>query len=288
MRKPEWLRVSLRQGEHFKGVRDNLQAKGLFTVCEEASCPNLHECWSARTATIMIMGDVCTRGCRFCDVKSGHPGGYLDPAEIQNTADMVGMMNLRYVVLTSVDRDDLEDHGAGHFSSVIRAIHEKHPDTSVEALVPDFGGVTERMHVLAKSGPFVIGQNLETVKRLTHQVRDRRAGYELTLSCLEFYKTSYPEIHTKSSLMVGLGETMEELSEAMDDLRQVGVDVVTFGQYLQPTTKHLPVQRYYTPDEFEQLSGQAYEKGFEFVASGALVRSSYKAADYLDYVRGKK
>ena len=286
--KPEWLRVPFKRGDNFHEIRDNLRARSLHTVCEEASCPNLSECWHARTATFMIMGDTCTRGCRFCHIKTGNPGGYLDPDEIRNTAEMVGLMNLRYVVLTSVDRDDLPDQGAGHFAAVIRAIHDQYPETSVEALVPDFGGDAERMATLAASRPFVVGQNLETVRRLTHPVRDIRASYDLSLKCLKFYKENFPEIRTKSSLMVGLGETMAELAEAMDDLRAVDVDVVTFGQYLQPTKKHLEVEKFYTPSEFNELRRMAYERGFQFVASGPLVRSSYRAADFLDYLEGRK
>ncbi len=285
--KPEWLKVPLKRGENYQQIGRSLRERGLHTVCEEASCPNLSECWQARTATIMILGDTCTRGCRFCNVKTGNPGGYLDPAEIKNTADMVGLLNLRYVVLTSVDRDDLEDHGAGHFAAVIEAIHQQHPQTKVEALVPDFGGQPERMRRLAESKPFVIGQNLETVRRLTHVVRDRRADYDRTLGCLDFYKQNFPASRTKTSLMVGLGETLEEISEALDDLRSVEVDVVTFGQYLQPTKKHLPVERFYTPQEFVELKQMAYQRGFQFVASGPLVRSSYKAADFLDYIEGR-
>ena len=283
-RKPEWLKVKLPQGDDFKDIRDNLRSKGLATVCEEAKCPNISECWSSRTATVMILGDTCTRACKFCNVKTGNPKGFLNPEEIQNTANMVKIMNLRYVVITSVDRDDLPDQGAGHFAAVIKKVNEDHPETKVEVLIPDFSVVEERMHTLAQARPFVIAQNIETVKRLTHPVRDIRAGYEKTLDCLKFYKQYYPQIQTKTSIMVGLGETWQELQETLEDLRSVGVDIITFGQYLQPSKRHLNVERFYTPEEFEELKRMAIKMGFKFVASGPLVRSSYKAGDFLDYV----
>lgn len=283
-RKPEWLKVKLPQGEDFKDIRNNLRDKGLATVCEEAKCPNISECWSARTATVMILGDTCTRACKFCNVKTGNPKGFLNPEEIQNTSNMVKIMNLRYVVITSVDRDDLPDHGAGHFAAVIKKVNEDHPETKVEVLIPDFAGVPERMHLLAQAKPFVIAQNIETVKRLTHPVRDPRAGYEKTFDCLKFYKEHYPSIQTKTSIMVGLGETWNELQETLEDARSAGVDIITFGQYLQPSKRHLNVEKYYTPDEFAELKRMALKMGFKFVASGPLVRSSYKAGDFLDYV----
>lgn len=283
-RKPEWLKVKLPQGEDFKDIRDNLHSKGLATVCEEAKCPNISECWSARTATVMILGDTCTRACKFCNVKTGNPKGFINPEEIQNTSNMVKIMSLRYVVITSVDRDDLPDHGASHFASVIKKVNEDHPETKVEVLIPDFGGDESRMHHLAQANPYVIAQNLETVKRLTHPVRDIRAGYEKTLECLKFYKTHYPKIQTKTSLMVGLGETWAEIQETLEDIRQEGVDIVTFGQYLQPSKRHLNVEKFYTPEEFEELKRMALKLGFKFVASGPLVRSSYKAGDFLDFV----
>jgi lipoic acid synthetase len=286
-RKPEWLKVKLPQGDDFKDIRDNLREKGLATVCEEAKCPNISECWSARTATVMILGDTCTRACKFCNVKTGNPKGFLNPEEIDNTSKMVGLMSLRYVVITSVDRDDLPDHGASHFAAVVERVHKDHPETKVEVLIPDFAGDEERMHLLAKSNPFVVAQNVETVKRLTHPVRDPRAGYEKTLDCLKFYKTHYPHIQTKTSLMMGLGETWIEIQETLDDIKAAGVDIVTFGQYLQPSKRHLNVEKFYTPEEFEELKRMALKMGFKFVASGPLVRSSYKASDFLDYVEAK-
>jgi len=287
-RKPEWLKVKLPQGEDFKEIRDNLREKKLSTVCEEAKCPNISECWSARTATVMILGDTCTRACKFCHVKTGNPKGFIDHNEIENTSKMVALMNLRYIVITSVDRDDLPDHGAQHFAEIVKRVNQDHPDTKVEVLIPDFGVIEERMHVLAQSNPFVIAQNIETVKRLTHPVRDPRAGYEKTLNCLKFYKEHYPHIQTKTSLMVGLGENWKEIQETLEDLRKIDVDIVTFGQYLQPSARHLNVEKFYTPDEFEELKRMALKMGFKFVASGPLVRSSYKAGDFLDYVETQK
>lgn len=287
-RKPEWLKVKLPQGDDFKDIRNNLREKGLSTVCEEAKCPNISECWSARTATVMILGDTCTRACKFCNVKTGNPKGFVNKEEIENTSKMVGLMSLRYVVITSVDRDDLPDHGAGHFAAVVNRVHQDHPETKVEVLIPDFGVIEERMHELARSNPFVIAQNVETVRRLTHPVRDPRASYEKTLNCLKFYKDNYPHIQTKTSIMVGLGETWKEIQETLEDLRAHNVDIVTFGQYLQPSKRHLNVEKFYTPEEFEELKRMAQKMGFKFVASGALVRSSYKAGDFLDYVESTK
>jgi lipoic acid synthetase len=285
IRKPEWLKITHRREDEYREIRLSLRAKGLHTVCEEAACPNLNECWSKKTATLMILGDTCTRGCRFCNVKTGHPKGFIDPMEIDHASEMVALMKLDYLVLTSVDRDDLPDHGAGHFAAIINRIKNDFPNTKVEALVPDFGGDLERMKTIVDSAPFVVAQNMETVRRLTHPVRDIRAGYELTLKCLDFYKKN--GMRTKTSLMVGLGETLDELEETMKDLRSVGVDVLTFGQYLQPTKAHWPISRYYSPREFSELQRTAYKLGFAFVASGPLVRSSYKASDYLAFVEGK-
>ncbi len=283
-RKPEWLKVKLPTGDDFKEIRNNLREKGLSTVCEEAKCPNISECWSARTATVMILGDTCTRACKFCHVKTGNPKGFINHEEIENTSKMVALMSLRYIVITSVDRDDVPDHGSSHFASVVNRVHQDHPETKVEVLIPDFGVDEERMHTLARSNPFVIAQNLETVRRLTHPVRDPRAGYEKTLKCLHFYKTHYPHIQTKTSLMVGLGETWNEIQEALEDLRKIDVDIVTFGQYLQPSKRHLNVEKFYSPEDFEELKRMALRMGFKFVASGPLVRSSYKAGDFLDYI----
>lgn len=286
--KPRYLKMKIPKGDNYTSVKKSLRERNLFTVCEEASCPNLGECWSSKTATMMILGDTCTRACKFCNVKTGNPKGLLDPDEPKKASEMVDLMNLDYIVITSVDRDDLEDFGAGQFASVVRQINEDHPDVKVEVLIPDFAVVEEHMHTLAKSNPFVIAQNLETVKRLTHPVRDRRAGYDKTLNALKFYKDNYPDIATKSSLMVGLGETKEELVEAMTDLRNAGVNIITFGQYLRPTLAHLEVQRYYELEEFDHLKKIAYDIGFDFVASGPMVRSSYKAADYFKFLEERE
>lgn len=282
-RKPEWLKVPLPTGDDFKDIRDNLRKNGLSTVCEEAKCPNISECWSARTATIMILGDTCTRACKFCNVKTGNPKGFINHDEIPNSAKMVGIMSLKYVVITSVDRDDVADHGSGHFAAVVNEVHRVHPETKVEVLIPDFAVNPEFMHKLAQSNPFVIAQNIETVRRLTHPVRDPRAGYDKTLACLDFYKKNYPKIQTKTSLQVGHGESWEEIQETLVDLRKIDCDIVTFGQYLQPSKRHLDVKKFYTPDDFNEMKRMAQKLGFKFVASGPLVRSSYKAADFLEY-----
>ncbi len=286
--KPPWLKVPLPKGENYAEIKSSLREKGLFTVCEEAACPNLSECWAAKTATVMILGGVCTRACKFCNVKTGNPKQWVDADEPQKTAEMAKIMDLNYMVVTSVDRDDLPDFGSGHFAEVVNRIKKDSPNTKVEVLIPDFDGQEEWMHLLAKSEPFVIAQNMETVKRLTYPVRDRRAGYEKSLKCLAFYKENYPHVTTKTSLMVGLGETWEELKEAMTDIRNAGVDIITFGQYLRPTKRHLEVKRYYSPEEFEALKSLAYDMGFKFVASGPLVRSSYKASDYLKFLRDQR
>lgn len=285
--KPRFLKSKIPKGDNFLQVKKSLRDKNLHTVCEEAKCPNLGECWESKTATMMILGDTCTRACRFCHVKTGNPKQVIDSNEPKKASEMVEVMGLNYLVVTSVDRDDLEDLGAGHFAAVVNQIAVDHPEVKVEVLIPDFSGIEKHMHTLAQSNPFVIAQNLETVKRLTSQVRDRRAGYEQTLKALKFYADNYPDIATKTSLMVGLGETKEELVEAMNDLYKVGVKIITFGQYLRPTMAHLEVQRYYEVEEFDHLKKIAYDIGFDFVASGPMVRSSYKAADYFKFLNKK-
>lgn len=285
--KPSYLKMKLPKGGNYTKIRNELREKKLHTVCEEAKCPNLGECWEDKTATMMILGDTCTRACKFCHIKTGNPKGLLDLEEPRKASEMVSIMGLKYLVVTSVDRDDLEDFGSGHFANVVSKIGTEHPEVKVEVLIPDFNGDTKHMDTLAESNPFVIAQNVETVKRLTHQVRDRRAGYEQTINALKYYKDNYPEIATKTSIMVGLGETKEELVETMTDLRAVGVQIITFGQYLRPTLAHLEVQRYYEVEEFDHLKKIAYDLGFEFVASGPLVRSSYKAGEYLEFLNKK-
>jgi len=277
LRKPDWLRIRLQGGPTFEKVRDIVHQHKLATVCEEAKCPNMGECWSAGTATIMLMGDVCTRACRFCAVNTGNPKGWLDPQEPENTARSVALMNLKYVVLTSVNRDDLPDGGAGHYAACVRRVKEVNPDTVVEALTPDFLGVLRDVETVVDSGIEVFAQNVETVRRLTHPVRDPRAGYEQTLAVLAHAKQYRPEVLTKTSLMLGLGESDEEILACMDDLREAGVDILTFGQYLQPTANHYPIQRWVTPQAFEQYRQWGLEKGFLEVVSGVFVRSSYRA-----------
>ncbi|NJK44089.1 MAG: lipoyl synthase [Pleurocapsa sp. SU_196_0] len=276
-RKPDWLKVPLPSGIGYKSIRDIVDTHGLATVCQEAMCPNIAECWAAGTATFMLMGSVCTRACKFCAVNTGNPQGRLDPLEPAHIADAVDKMGLQYVVLTSVDRDDLPDGGSSHFARTVRTIKSRTPQVKVEALTPDFGGNLENVAEVVGSGIEVYAQNLETVRRLTHPVRDARAGYDQTLGVLAGAKKVVPDIITKTSLMLGLGETRSEILETMRDVRESGVDIVTFGQYLRPTRNHLPVERYVTPEEFEEIRLEGLALGFMEVVSGALVRSSYRA-----------
>jgi lipoyl synthase len=275
--KPPWLKARIPSGERFESLRATVRAHRLATVCEESICPNIGECWNNGTATLMLMGAVCTRACQFCAVDTGNPRGWLDPEEIQNSARTVALMNLKYVVLTSVDRDDLPDGGAAHYAACVRAIKEACPETAVEALTPDFAGNLADVETVVASGLDVFAQNVETVKRLTSRVRDARAGYAQTLSVLAHAKRFRPKVLTKTSLMLGLGETEDEILETLDDLKRVAVDIVTFGQYLRPTPNHLPVERYVTPQEFEQYRQWGLASGFLEVVAGPLVRSSYRA-----------
>ncbi|MBE9540056.1 MAG: lipoyl synthase [Proteobacteria bacterium] len=281
MPKPKWLRVKVQGGEIYDKTKSIVHEHNLATVCEEAKCPNLSECWSAGTATIMLMGDVCTRACRFCSVNTGNPKGLLDTQEPEQTAKSVQLMGLKYLVLTSVNRDDLDDGGAGHYAACVKRVIEMNPDCAVEALTPDFEGVLADVEAVVDSGIVVFAQNIETVKRLTHPVRDPRASYQQTLDVLAHAKDYRPEVLTKTSLMLGLGENDEEILECMDDLRAANVDILTLGQYLQPTVNHLPIDRYVSPAEFENLRKLGLEKGFVEVVSGVLVRSSYRAEQVL-------
>jgi lipoyl synthase len=281
-RKPPWLRVKAPTGAGFGNVKAIVHGHRLATVCEEAKCPNIGECWNAGTATLMLMGAVCTRACRFCSVDTGNPRGWLDPEEPLHAARTVELMGLKYVVLTSVDRDDLPDGGAGHYAACVRAIKTLRPATAVEALTPDFQGVLHDVETVVESGIEVFAQNIETVRRLTHPVRDPRAGYEQTLRVLEHAKHHRPSVLTKTSLMLGLGESSAEIAETMDDLRRVTVDILTLGQYLQPTRHHLPVERFVPPDEFDRYREWALERGFLECVSGPLVRSSYRAERALE------
>ena len=281
-RKPPWLRARMPAGERFTEVRRIVHQHGLSTVCEEAKCPNVGECWNAGTATIMLMGSVCTRACRFCSVDTGNPRGWLDPQEPQNAARSVELMGLRYVVLTSVDRDDLPDGGAAHYAATIRAIKQRNPQISVEALTPDFCGRSGDVETVLDADLDVFAQNVETVERLTHPVRDPRAGYAQSIAVLAHAKSYRPRILTKTSLMLGLGETDAEIAATMRDLRAASVDVLTLGQYLRPTGNHLPVERFVTPREFDAYRAQALDLGFLECVSGPLVRSSYRAERALE------
>jgi lipoic acid synthetase len=275
--KPAWLRATLPTGARYQTLKATVQELRLHTVCQEALCPNIGECWTHGTLTVMILGDICTRACKFCAVHTGNPRGLVDPEEPKRVAEAIARMGVRYVVLTSVDRDDLPDGGASHFAATIRAIKERAPGVLVEALTPDFQGDLEAVETVLAANPEVYAQNLETVRRLTPKVRDPRAGYEQTLKVLAHAKRVRPDILTKSSLMLGLGETEEELLEAMRDLRAAGVDILTLGQYLRPTPAHLPVARYVPPEDFRRYEAWGYALGFREVFAGPLVRSSYRA-----------
>lgn len=279
--KPRWLRARLATGGRYESLRSTVREHRLSTVCEEAHCPNIGECWNAGTATLLLMGSVCTRACRFCAVDTGNPRGWLDPEEPANAARTVSLMGLGYVVLTSVNRDDLPDGGAAHLASCVRAIKAANPATAVEALTPDFQGMFTAVETVVDSGIEVFAQNVETVERLTHPVRDPRAGYRQTLDVLAHARRHRPGMLTKTSLMLGLGETTDELLATMDDLRAVDCDILTLGQYLRPTANHLPVERYLTPGEFMGLRTAALERGFRECVSGPMVRSSYRAEQAL-------
>jgi lipoic acid synthetase len=281
-RKPTWLRAPMPAGVGFNAVRDTVKEHRLATVCEEAKCPNIGECWNAGTATLMLMGAVCTRACRFCAVDTGNPHGWLDHEEPINSARTVQLMKLKYVVLTSVNRDDLPDGGAEHFATCVREIKQLNPGTAVEALTPDFQGDLAAVETVVNSGLEVFAQNVETVRRLTHPVRDARASYEQTLKVLAYAKQFRPQVLTKTSLMLGLGETEEELFEAMRDIRAAGVDILTLGQYLRPTANHLSIERWVTPEEFARYREHALELGFLECVAGPLVRSSYRAERALE------
>ena len=280
-RKPAWLRAPMPGGQRFDDVRQTVREHRLATVCEEAKCPNIGECWNAGTATLMLMGEVCTRACRFCAVDTGNPRGWLDAEEPVNAARTVQLMRLGYVVLTSVNRDDLADGGAGHFAACVREIKRLNPATAVEALTPDFQGVLADVETVVDSGLDVFAQNVETVRRLTHPVRDPRASYEQTLAVLAHARRHRPGVLTKTSLMLGLGETDDEIKTTMDDLRAVGVDILTLGQYLRPTVNHLTVERFVAPEEFESWRAAALARGFRECVAGPLVRSSYRAEQAL-------
>jgi lipoic acid synthetase len=278
VRKPSWLRVGIPGGERYGRVRDTLRGLQLHTVCAEALCPNVAECWGGGTATVMLMGDTCTRGCRFCQVKTAARPPALDSDEPRHMADAVRQLQLDYVVVTSVDRDDLPDGGAAHFAEAIRRLKEI-PGLLVEVLTPDFQGDAEAVRTVGRAGPDVFANNIETVRRLTPAVRDGRAGYDQTLEVLARMNREFPAVVTKSSVMVGLGESPPEVEQVMRDLRGVGVAVLTLGQYLRPSAWHLPVVEFVTPDAFAAYERLGRELGFRYVASGPLVRSSYRAGE---------
>ena len=277
--KPPWLKIRPPQGATYERLKGLLSQSRLATVCEKSRCPNQSECWSSGTATVMLMGDICTRACKFCHVPTGAPAP-LDEGEPEALAQLVKDLSLRYVVLTSVDRDDLPDGGAAHFARAIAVLREESPKTLVEVLVSDFQGNRQHLAQVAQARPAVVAHNLETVERLTPFVRDRRAAYGQSLEVLRFLKQRPEGFYTKSSLMVGLGEEEGEIEEAMGALRAVGVDVLTLGQYLQPSPLHLPVQRFVRPEAFEAYARLGKAMGFLYVAAGPLVRSSYKAAEF--------
>ena len=282
--KPSWLKVRAPSGDNYLRIKDMLGHLKLATVCQEARCPNIAECWSGGTATFMLMGEVCTRGCRFCNVKTGNPKGKIDNEEPEKVGYAIAQMGLEYVVITSVDRDDLPDQGAEHFARTIRTIRANDKKLIVEILTPDFRGNEEHIELLVKAGPHVFAHNIETVARLTPHVRDPRATYQQTLKVLSFIKKVDATKYTKSSIMMGLGEERVELLQTLQDLRAVGCDIVTFGQYLQPTGRHLKVERYVTPEEFAEWKVIAEDLGFLYVASGPLVRSSYRAGEF--FIKG--
>ncbi|MCO4745516.1 MAG: lipoyl synthase [Proteobacteria bacterium] len=284
--KPSWLKVKMPGSPRYAKIKERARELSLSTVCEEARCPNIGECWGGGTATFMVMGDTCTRGCRFCAVKTMKRPPPLDPSEPLNVATAIHEMGLDYVVVTSVDRDDVEDGGAEHFATCITEIRRLNPKTRVEVLIPDFAGNVGHLLKVIAAQPDVLAHNIETVERLTHPVRDRKAGYKTSLDVLAHTKQIDPSRMTKSSIMVGLGETAEEVEKTMRELRAVDCDFLTIGQYLQPSKKHIDIEEFVHPDQFAAWEAIGLEMGFKYVASGALVRSSYKAGEYFirDYL----
>ncbi|MEK3881987.1 lipoyl synthase [Paenibacillus sp. PL2-23] len=280
LQKPDWLRIKLTTDGNYAEIKEMMRGKTLHTVCEEARCPNIYECWSNRTATFMILGDICTRACRFCAVKTGMPTE-LDTAEPERVAEAAEQMGLQHCVVTSVARDDLKDGGASIFAATIRAIRQRLPFCRVEVLIPDFMGNWDALQVVMDANPDILNHNIETVERLSDRVR-AKAKYKRSLELLRRAKEMKPKIPTKSSIMLGVGEEREEILQAMDDLRAVDCNILTLGQYLQPTPKHLPIVRYVHPDEFKSLKEEGKKRGFRHVESGPLVRSSYHAYEQTD------
>lgn len=278
-RKPEWLKISLPQGKQYLDVKEIIARKGLHTICVSGKCPNLSECWGRGTASFMILGDICTRACRFCNVKTGSPRGIVDWDEPERLAESIKRMNLKHCVITSVDRDDLLDLGAEFWATTIKCVKERNPEVTIETLIPDFNGIEALIYKVIDAGPEIISHNMETVRRLTPKVRSR-AKYDISLKTIETVAKS-GKAKPKSGIMVGLGETEEEVFETMDDLVQVGCQVLTIGQYLQPTRKHLTVKEFVAPEQFVKYKKIGLEKGFKFVESGPLVRSSYHAEKHI-------
>ncbi len=282
VKKPAWLKSKIPTGQSYFDIKRDLRSKNLFTVCEEAKCPNISECWGANTATFMILGDTCTRACRFCNVKTGNPNGWLDPEEPDKTAESVRLMNLKYAVITMVDRDDLPDFGAAHIARVFAAVRQASPQTKIEFLGGDFRADRDAISLMLRDGrPEVFAHNVETVERLTPRVRDRRATYRRSLEVLTMAKELAPyPVLTKSALMLGLGETEDEVIQAMQDLRQHDVDLLTIGQYMRPSRQHLSIKAWIVPEVFDRLARIGLELGFSSIASGPLVRSSYRAHEF--------
>ena len=287
LRKPDWLKIKIPSGEDYLRVKKTLRTYNLNTVCEESSCPNVSKCWESGTATIMIMGNMCTRVCRFCDVSSGRPAP-LDPDEPKRVAEAIKQWNLRYIVITSVCRDDLEDGGAAHFAKNIKSVKLACPNTIVEPLIPDFNYDSDSIKKIIESEPEVVSHNIETVRRLSSKVRDSRATYDQSLSVLRKIKEINPKIYTKSSFMVGHGETKEEVIQTASDLKSANVDVITAGQYLQPSLNHLPVVEYVHPEKFTSYQKIFEEMGFLHVVVGPFVRSSFQAADFIEKIKSVK
>ena len=280
VRKPDWLRVKYPAGANYDKIKGVLRNHNLHTVCEEAHCPNVAECWGGGTATFMLMGDTCTRGCRFCMVKTGNPRGMLDVFEPVKVAEAIAELGLRYVVITSVDRDDIPDGGSGHFAFTVKAIKQRDPDVITEILIPDFQGNLADVNKVIEAGPEVIAHNIETTETLSPKVRDPRATYDQSLRVLKYIKEVNSSVYTKSSIMLGLGEIESDVVKTMKDLRQVDVDILTLGQYLRPSKAHTPVSEYISPERFEYYKHLADKLGFLYVASGPFVRSSYRAGEF--------
>ncbi|MUG66447.1 lipoyl synthase [Paenibacillus campinasensis] len=284
--KPDWIRIKLTTGDNYKEIKNMMRSKTLHTVCEEARCPNIYECWANRTATFMILGDICTRACRFCAVNTGLPTE-LDLQEPERVAEAAEQMNLQHCVVTSVARDDLKDGGASIFAATVKAIRKRLPLCSVEVLIPDFMGSEDALKIVMDAKPDILNHNIETVERLSDRVR-AKAKYSRSLQLLANAKQMQPDIPTKSSIMLGVGEQWDEILQAMDDLRAVDCDIMTIGQYLQPSPKHLNVEKYYTPEEFAQLKEEGMKRGFSHVESGPLVRSSYHAHEQVKSAQRQK